>query len=59
VCGPSNEDVGRVWAKVRSAFASGSENAIEIVQTPSMKIQHHALKVILKYALIICAKASI
>ena len=46
VCRPRSEAVGLVDAKVVAQRASGSENAIVIVQIPSMNTQHHSENVI-------------
>lgn len=46
VCGPSREDVGRVFASDLAATASGRVKAMERAQIPSIKTQFHSANVI-------------
>jgi len=48
VHGPSREAVGRLGESLLAAVANGKANANVIVQIPSMKTQHHSVKVIKK-----------
>jgi hypothetical protein len=45
VCKPRIDAVGRDGAKRAAGLAKGSVKAKEMVQTPSMKTQHHSVNV--------------